>query len=183
MCFEVFNLFTRTILLSGGKLVFSGRRRELPAFFLTSGCNVGADIGKENVADKLMDWITVPEHSTALGQAFLTSRERQSMFNEIDRGPLLPTNAAGSPAKEELIEALDARATPKSRSFLAQVRIVFRREMICLWRSRTAFHMPFVRLQSHLGLFDRFRSIWVIWGRFFTFWADLGLCFGSSRPS
>jgi len=37
---EVFVHFTRTILLSSGELVYSGRRRYLPDFFRESGCDL-----------------------------------------------------------------------------------------------------------------------------------------------
>ena len=200
--------FTRTILLSGGKLVYSGRRRYLPDFFRESGCDLGApgfgdsgtispstlspisspagggspvgvdttlnahthnalspigspggsDSGDDkqqkrenvnNVADRMMDWMTVKEHAEALSSAFLTSDFSTSLIAEIERGAKLTAlSNARIAAHGEEIEIMDASdgTAPTSRSFLAQVRIVFRRECTSLWRSSGAFQLPVVCL-------------------------------------
>ena len=168
---EVFVHFTRTILLSGGELVYSGRRRYLPDFFRESGCDIGgvsAEAGAlspagsisspgtaskreniKNLADKMMDWITVKEHADALSAAFKKSDFHASLLSEIKRGKALATlSAAKLAAKDghqevEILDASDAEA-PTARSLCAQVRIVFRREFTSLWRSFGAFHMPVV---------------------------------------
>ena len=168
---EVFVHFTRTILLSGGELVYSGRRRYLPDFFRESGCDIGGvstEAGAlspagsisspgtaskreniKNLADKMMDWITVKEHADALSAAFKKSDFHASLLSEIKRGKALATpSAAKLAAKDghqevEILDASDAEA-PTARSLCAQVRIVFRREFTSLWRSFGAFHMPVV---------------------------------------
>ena len=146
---EVFVHFTRTILMSGGKLVYSGRRRHLSDFFRESGCELDSNGGRQvaltaenreniaNVADAIMDWITVKEHALALGEAFRTSDFHTNLMADIARGAVETT----AKVEQEEVEIVVSDGPP-ARSFYAQVFVVLRRDLTSLLRSFGAFHIP-----------------------------------------
>jgi ABC-type multidrug transport system ATPase subunit/1-acyl-sn-glycerol-3-phosphate acyltransferase len=160
---EIFALFTRVILLSGGQLVYSGRRRHLPAFFKESGCDIGGDQNASllarqgeienlvNVADRLMDWITVPAHAAALSVAFRKSDFHCNLLAEVQRKIDPRQMVLNANASE--VEAVDASGAPISRSFAAQVSILCRREGVSLWRSFGAFQLAVIAALMNCVLF------------------------------
>jgi len=153
---DVFALFTRIILLAGGKLIFSGRRRRLPGFFRRAGCDIGVPLTPaaagttsptvvspftpslkeiETIADQphvMIDWISVPEHANAIAECFRKSELFATLRTEIDQPVVFSS-------KEHEMDATDAAQAPKTRRLCEQIRVLGRREALCLWRGRSAF--------------------------------------------
>ncbi|XP_045475615.1 ATP-binding cassette sub-family G member 8 [Harmonia axyridis] len=114
--YEIFTMLSRILLLSAGRIMFSGRRRDMLPYFASVDYPCPSF---KNPSDYYLDLVTLDDLSA---EAMLESSQRIEQLAEIFRQKQEPLSDPGPPSS--------LPSTVKSSNFLVQASVLFTKSLV-----------------------------------------------------